>query len=148
VLRPATLVGGLYASLATLLLGQTVVDVLAAAGALGSDRAAQPGTADRLLLLTGLAILAGLAASAASAASAARGRAPAWFGASVVLLLLGLFVPPLLAGPIGELEQASGHALGPWIRVAIMLLATVLAWAGLWTTRRPTRGRSSDRRGR
>ena len=136
--QSARAVGGTYAGIVTALLLATLVDVRQA-GQAGSDGSAgSSGMGDLLLLATTLAILAGLGAVATTFE---RRTALALYAASIAFLVAGLLTLPVLSAAIEDAEQATGLALGPWIRVGESLMAAILAWAGFWAARRDARPR-------
>ena len=127
------MIGGVYAGIVTALLLATAADLRQAAQG-GTDGLARvSGMGDLLLLATTFAILAGLGAVAATYE---RRRALVLYAASLVFLVAGLLTLPVLSGAIEDAERATGVAIGPWIRIGESILATILAWAGVWASRR------------
>ena len=122
---------GIYAWTVTLAFGAAVLDVVYAAQLRGGSTAGAGEAADALLGLTALAVLVGVGAIAASWD---RKPAVALLVASLAIILVGLPAAALLAGVVGDVEQASGVRVGPWLRLGGGGLASVLAFAGLWAS--------------
>ena len=120
-----SIVGGLYAWIAALLLGATLLDVLYAS----QVPADLEEPRDLLLVITGVALLVGAGAVAASWRSAA---VRSLLLVSLALVLAGLVAPALLARPVEDLEAAVGFRVGHWIRLAMGGAASLLALVASW----------------
>lgn len=116
---------GLYAWIAALLLGATLLDVLYASQVAADLEEPR----DLLLVITGVALLVGAGAVAASWRSAA---VRSLLLVSLALVMAGLVAPALLARPVEDLEAAVGFRVGPWIRLAMSGAASLLALVASW----------------
>jgi hypothetical protein len=135
------LVVGVYAWAATVALGATLLDVVYAAQPDGGSTAV-PAEAGDLLL----ALWAGTVVIAIAAVVASRGnrQAQLLLVASLAVVLVGMLIPA--ASGLGvDVEQSIGIRVGPWLRLGVTALPSILAFAALWACWRG--GGAGDRAG-
>jgi hypothetical protein len=122
------MVVGLYAWTATVAFGAVLVDVVYAAQA-STGATSVPGEAADLQL--GVVAVTLLMAIGAVAVSWDRRPARDPLLASLVVVVAALVTPLVLSGPVGDAEAALGVRIGPWLRLGVAGLASVLAFVGV-----------------
>jgi hypothetical protein len=128
------LLAALYTWIASVFFGAVLLDIVyfnAASRTVAPDETIRlfSEAADVLLLVLALSLLAGVAAIAAAWKE---GLARNLFIASFLLVIAQFLAPVLLIDVIEAARASLGFNAGPWVRLTLNGLASLLAFLGLW----------------
>jgi hypothetical protein len=128
------LFAALYAWLASVFVGAVILDIVyfdAASRIVTPDETIElfMEAADFLLLLLALTLLAGAAAIAATWKA---GPARNLLLASFLLVVAEFLVPVLFFDAIEAVRVSLGFNAGPWVRLTLSSLSSLIAFLGLW----------------
>jgi hypothetical protein len=127
--QPGILLVGLYAWIVAMAFGASLLDVVYAAHVPGDSTVDLGEVSDLLLGITALTVLAAIGAITASWGWK---TARYLLVASLVVVVAELLTPAVLSQLVRDAEGGLRISIGPWVRLGESLLASVLAFVGLW----------------